>query len=89
MSRFNPYPKTFSQYGAPMGRCDTRHDFTDAVNLCARPAYEYDSGGAYWGLPYNGSGPVWAVWERGNGQEGVAYVRAPSKTKAFNQVKEG
>lgn len=82
--RFNPFPKLNSSRGAPMGRCsDTIGDETTPIeSLCvAGPAGEYDSGGAYWG--YGGrSGPVWAVWVRGKGPDGVAYVRANSRDNA-------
>lgn len=47
----------------------------------AGPAGEYDAGGAYWGTCAS-EGPVWAVWERGNGRDGVCYVRAWSRDGA-------
>jgi hypothetical protein len=85
---FTPFPKLSARYGAPMGRCDTRNqEFELDADLCARAAYEYDSGGAYWGLPYKGSGPVWGVWQRGKGQDGVMYIRAASKGAAFKIAK--
>jgi hypothetical protein len=50
--------------------------------LCvSRPQGEYDSGGAYWGTCRT-EGPVYAVWIRGRGREGVAYVRARSPQAA-------
>ena len=75
MERFSPFPKVNSSRGAPMGRFGADIDpDTPFESLCvAGPAYEYDCGGAYWGL---GSAPVWAVWMRGKGREGVSYVRA-------------
>ena len=87
MERFSPFPKVRCQYGAPMGRGSARLE--NPQNLCsAGPAYEYDSGGVYWGLP-NRDGPVWAVWERGTGRNGVAYVRAYSAADAKNKIMEG
>lgn len=69
-----------------MGRRDTRRDWEGVTNFCvSRPQSEYDSGGAYWGLG-GLAGPVWAVWERGKGHEGVAYVRARSKSQAIQTV---
>lgn len=83
MQRFNPFPNVNCRYGAPMGRTSTRTDLTDDMDLCvAGPAYEYDSGGAYWGLPNAHNGPVWAVWERSKGREGVTYVRAKNRDHA-------
>ena len=88
MSRFNPFPRVNGQFGAPMGRMSTRNDFDGATDLCAStPQGEYDSGGAYWG--YGGrEGPIYAVWERGNGKAGVAYVRAFSKQGAIKKAME-
>ena len=94
MSRFTPWPKLNCSYGAPVGRADTRHDFSTAKRggvmtaahlACAGPAGEYDAGGAYWGLG-GMSGGVYAVWEKGNGREGVAYVRARSRHSALAAV---
>jgi len=83
MTRFNPFPKLDCRYGAPMGRRSTRNDFTGAAAFCvSHPQGEYDSGGAYWGYG-DKEGPVFAVWERGNGKAGVAYVRAKSKAYAI------
>jgi hypothetical protein len=81
--RFNPFPKLNTSYGAPMGRVDTHaQPFPQGEALCvSRPQCEYDSGGAYWGFS-NGEGPVWAVWIRGKGREGVKYVRAFSSEEA-------
>ena len=89
MSRFNPFPPVSCRHGAPMGRTSTRHDFSGAQALCAsRPQGEYDSGGAYWGLGFR-DGPVFAVWERRRGRDGVAYVRAWSAAAAIAQVRGG
>jgi hypothetical protein len=84
--RFTPWPKLSCQYGAPMGRqsdrlmCDPEN--CSLSELCvAGPAGEYDSGGAYWGLG-GSEGPVWAVWVRGAGHYGVAYVRARTRDGA-------
>lgn len=94
MSRFRPFPDVSSRYGAPTGRASTLSMlsvwFTNAApdnaHLCvAGPAGEYDAGGAYWG--YSGTeGPVWAVWLRGWGHDGVAYVRAKSRDGAKQAV---
>jgi hypothetical protein len=83
VTRFRPFPKLNCQYGAPTGRRSVNLDpDTPLDRLCvAGPAGEYDAGGAYWG--YGGSsGPVWAVWVRGRGHDGVCYVRARSKGAA-------
>jgi hypothetical protein len=86
--RFNPFPKLDGRYGAPMGRCSGKlKDGCTVDELCvSRPQGEYDSGGAYWGSG-GSDGPVWAVWRRGHGKEGVVYVRArgkhAAKTKAL------
>jgi hypothetical protein len=91
-SRFNPFPRVSSAYGAPMGRVSTRL-WIDPENvslgeLCvAGPAGEYDSGGAYWGVGGR-EGPVWAVWVRGNGRDGVCYVRAHSRDQAKRKAIE-
>jgi len=53
------------------------------------PQGEYDSGGAYWGIPSRSTGPVWAVWEKGRGREGVAYVRAKTREGAKFQALHG
>ena len=75
MARFNPFPPVNSRYGAPMGRASDSllidpDNVTSAELAAAGPAHEYDSGGAYWGT--GGPGPVWAVWVRGHGHDGVA-----------------
>ncbi len=88
MTRFNPFPKLCGKYGAPVGRQSTRDDFTGAKALCvSSPQGEYDSGGAYWGLGFQ-HGPVYAVWERGRGRDGVLYVRARSKAGAIRAATE-
>lgn len=86
MARFQPFPPLACGFGAPMGRKSARL-WVDPENctlseLCvAGPAGEYDAGGAYWGYSPT-EGPVWAVWVRGNGHDGVAYVRAKSRDGA-------
>ena len=82
--RFNPFPKANCQYGSPMGRQGLKTlDCTDPSKLCVSlPQGEYDSGGAYWGLGMS-HGPVYAVWVRGKGHDGVCYVRARNKAKAI------
>jgi hypothetical protein len=85
-TRFNPFPPASGTYGAPMGRVSAQLDIDPEncapADLCvAGPAGEYDAGGAYWGLGGD-IGPVWAVWVRGRGREGVAYVRAKSRDGA-------
>lgn len=81
--RFRPFPPVSPQFGAPMGRVSASMNPEIPPDcLCVSgPAGEYDSGGAYWGLSEN-EGPVWAVWEKGNGRAGVAYVRARSREGA-------
>lgn len=83
MTRFTPFPLVNSRYGAPMGRRGGQLG-PDATfeNVCvSHPQGEYDSGGAYWGLGGK-DGPVYAVWQRGKGREGVVYVRARSGRQA-------
>ncbi len=80
--RFNPFPKLSGRYGAPMGRASDTLEPVAQHKLCvSRPQGEYDSGGAYWGCG-GSEGPVWAVWVRGKGRDGVAYVRAGNATSA-------
>jgi hypothetical protein len=82
-SRFTPWPKLSSRYGAPMGRVSRNPGFEDLAALAASgPAGEYDAGGAYWGTSAS-EGPVWAVWAKGKGAEGVVYVRAKSRDGAM------
>ena len=89
--RFNPFPPLSCRYGAPMGRfADSLHLDPDTCNpddLCTSgPQGEYDCGGAYWGS--GGAGPVYAVWVKGRGREGVEYVRAYSREGAKRKVLE-
>ena len=81
--RFKPFPPVSCRYGAPMGRISAKldPDLTPEQLCVAGPAGEYDSGGAYWGYS-SAFGPVWAVWERGKGRDGVAYVRAKNREQA-------
>jgi hypothetical protein len=86
-ARFNPFPKVSTRYGAPMGRVSAAldPDLSPDALCVAGPAGEYDSGGAYWG--HGGAdGPVYAVWQRGKGREGVAYVRARSRDAAKREA---
>ena len=86
-TRFNPFPKNSSRYGAAMGRDSTRCQFPESADLCvSHPQGAYDSGGAYWGIGFK-DGPVYAVWERGNSQAGIAYVRAKSPDGAKRAVR--
>jgi hypothetical protein len=83
---FNPFPKVSWEYGAPMGRVSANLGIsyeTDTVAslAVAGPAYEYDAGGVFWGFDYR-SDPIWAVWRRGKGREGVVYVRARNANHA-------
>jgi hypothetical protein len=86
-NRFRPFPPIASHYGAPMGRASTRldPDTSPAALAVAGPAGEYDAGGAYWGRSPT-EGPVWAVWVRGRGRDGVAYVRAKSRAGAKREA---
>ena len=80
--RFKPFPDVSSRYGAPMGRVSTvLRDLEPDQLAVAGPAGEYDAGGAYWGLGGK-EGPVWAVWRKRHGHEGVSYVRAHSREGA-------
>ena len=90
--RFNPFPPLSCRYGAPMGRAsDTLHldpaNYNPDVLCTSGPQGEYDCGGAYWGS--GAEGPVYAVWVRGAGRDGVAYVRARSREGAKRKVLEG
>ncbi len=98
-TRFNPFPRVGGMYGAPMGRSSTNpanfEGLTPADMCASHPQGEYDSGGAYWGLSpryqHGGdnseTGPVYAVWCRGDGKgRGVAYVRAWSKQQAIEKA---
>ena len=91
--KFNPFPPLSCRYGAPMGRVsdtlDIDPDTCNPDDLCASgPQGEYDCGGAYWGSGYK-DGPVYAVWVKGRGRDGVAYVRARSRDAAKRAVLEG
>jgi hypothetical protein len=90
MERFRPFPNVSSRYGAPMGRMSRNIDpDTPREQLAvAGPAGEYDAGGAYWGLGGR-DGPVWAVWRKRHGTEGVTYVRAHSREGAKRRALEG
>ena len=86
--RFTPWSPVSAAYGAPMGRVSRPNGFEPTATLAvAGPAGEYDAGGAYWGLGVK-DGPVWAVWERGNGREGVVYVRAWDREQAKDKATE-
>lgn len=81
--RFRPFPERDGRYGAPMGRVSASldPDLSPDDLAVAGPAGEYDAGGVYWGTSPT-EGPVWAVWHKGHGHEGVAYVRAFSAERA-------
>lgn len=83
MERFKPFPEVNARHGAPLGRFSTPidPDLTPDDLAVAGPAGEYDAGGAYWGLGGR-EGPVWAVWPRGRGRDGICYVRAHSRDAA-------
>lgn len=85
--RFTPWPRAGSRYGAPMGRHSAAldPDLPLSALAVAGPAGEYDPGGAYWGLGFRND-PVWAVWQRGKGREGVCYVRARSREAAKREA---
>ena len=75
MARFNPFEKLNCAFGAPMGRHSTRHDFCGVKRFAvSRPQGEYDCGGAYWGSGGR-EGPVWAVWECGDGLNRVLILQ--------------
>lgn len=83
---FTAFPKLSCKYGAPMGRISANlglcYQYDTKESLAVQgPAFEYDSGGAYWGLPST-EGPVWAVWRKGKANEGIQYVRAISRDQA-------
>lgn len=90
-ARFRPFPPVSCRYGAPMGRAGAQVDSDLSLDrLCvAGPVGEYDSGGAYWGIADRETGPIWAVWQRGRGREGVAYVRARGRVSAKMQALHG
>ena len=84
MKRFTPWPAAGCAYGAPMGRRGRQLDLEDVTAddlAVSGPAGEYDAGGAYWGHSPS-EGPVHAVWVKGKGRDGVAYVRAHDRTHA-------
>jgi len=89
MSRFTPWPKLNCGFGAPMGRHGAQIDPDTPLDrlAVAGPAGEYDAGGAYWGT--GGEGPVWAVWVKGRGRDGVAYVRAATRNAAKIAARSG
>lgn len=82
MGQDHPWPAVGGQYGAPLGRPDTRPNLdgltADELATCACYG-EYDAGGAYWGL----GAPVWAVWECTRPQDGILYVRADTRKAAI------
>lgn len=88
--RFRPFPTRDCRYGAPMGRASAAldPDLEPHQLAVAGPAGEYDAGGAYWGYSPS-EGPVWAVWHKGHGADGVAYVRAHSRDGARRAALEG
>lgn len=94
MPRFNPFPPVSCRYGAPMGRHShpgTNSTWDENTRLCARrqrgpDGGAYDEGGAYWGTD-SVSGPVWAVWEHGEGANGVIYVRAWTRRGAVEAAR--
>ena len=87
--QFNPFAKTASHYGAPMGRRgDNPANLQDLARLHARHqggGEGYDKGGAYWGYPSN----VWGVWGWIDGGVVCTYVRANSREDAINRVRNG
>ena len=89
MKQFNPFSDVSSRHGAPMGRRgDNPANLLGVKRLHARHqggGDGYDKGGAYWGSPRN----VWAVWARVDGVPCVTYVRASSRAKATQMVREG
>lgn len=82
MTRFRPFPPVSLRYGAPLGRFSRSIDPDTPLDrlAVAGPAREYDVGGAYWGL--SKEGPVYAVWVRGKGDDGICYVRAKGREQA-------
>lgn len=89
MERFTPWPNVSGKYGASMGRTCDRIDLEgipDSQIAVAGPAGEYDAGGAYWGYDVT-NGPVWAVWIKGKGRDGVAYVRARGRAGAISKAR--
>jgi hypothetical protein len=90
MTRFRPFPPVSCRYGAPLGRVSAQPDPDTPLDqlAVAGPAGEYDAGGAYWGLG-GSEGPVWAVWVKGRGHDGVAYVRARGRESAKRAALEG
>ena len=89
-SRFTPWPYRSCRYGAPLGRYGGTLDLENVTAdklAVSGPAGEYDAGGAYWGYSTR-EGPVYAVWIKGKGREGVSYVRAHSREGAKQKVLE-
>ena len=83
MTKFNPFKKVNSRYGAPMGRMG--YGIYDGGKLYARhcggDGY-YDRGGAYWG-----HSRVYAVWTRG-GKHFCQYIEAGSCQEAIGVVEK-
>jgi hypothetical protein len=80
-------PDVNSQYGAPMGRPDSRADdrtTTDRISVRHLPLNSggYDRGGAYWGLGqpmYGYQSADESIW---------GYLRASSRHEAVAQLKK-
>lgn len=95
MARFNPFAPVSCRYGAPMGRRShpgTNSTWTPETRLCARrqrgsDGGAYDEGGAYWGADST-NGPVWAVWEHGEADNGVIYIRAWTREAAISAARD-
>lgn len=90
MARFDPFHAVNCRYGAPMGRRSTGSP-DRRKRLCVRAAGGdgyYDKGGAYWGSSPS-EGPVFAVWNAGEGKTTCTYVRAQTKKAAIDKALEG
>jgi len=70
--------------GAPMGRAAWHPEGTETHRciLFRLKFYDgaYDKGGAYWGSPAN-------VWCLTDGENVRGFVRAPTRSKAWSQIK--
>lgn len=89
MKQYNPFPDVSCNYGAPMSRRgDNPANLIGIKRLHARHqggGDGYDKGGVYWGTPSN----VWGVWGWIGGEVCCVYVRAPSREKAVEMVRNG
>ena len=85
-------PRVTGKYGAPMGRSSTVVDTDIPVKfyLYRMPMvdYNYDNGGAYWGGGDRIIGWMYHAYGDGPTFRNECFVRAASRAKAKEEVKE-